>query len=154
MSLSNITVSGTLKKDPEKRYTPSNIPVTNLTVEICYQPRGMQGQDNISSQVVRVNAWRDLAEEVERKLKTGDKVLIIGKAQMNVYTNNEGKKKREVEIDANFITLLNDVMKIIPPPSTEKPKAEKPKNQFKQTTDVENMPNLEEVVINTEEIPF
>ena len=154
MSLSTITVSGTLKKDPEKRYTPSNIPVTNLTIEICYQPRGLQVQDNISSQVIRVNAWRDLAEEVERKLKTGDKILIIGRAQINAYTNNEGKKKREVEIDANSIILLNDVINVIPPPPGEKPKAEKSKSSFKQTAEVENVPNLEEVVSNAEEIPF
>ena len=144
MSLSSITVTGTLKKDPEKRYTPTNIPVTNLMVEICFIPRGsLAQQENFSSQVVRVSAWRDLAEECERKLKTGDKILIMGRAQINAYTNNEGKKKREVEIDATFITLLNDVLSIQPPKAKEKlEKVAAPASTF------------DEVVNNTEEIPF
>ena len=160
MSLSSITVSGTIKKDPEKRFTPTNIPVTNLMLEICYVSRGSASQPSrtLSSQVVRVNAWRDLAEECERKLKAGDKVLVIGKSQINAYTTNEGKKKREIEIDASSVTLLNDVLSIQAPPSTEQP--EKSQSSLKKSTKSEpvesfkSTPAFEEVVSSTEEIPF
>lgn len=135
MSLSSITFSGTLKKDPEKRFTPTNIPVTNLILEVCYIPRGSQQiQDNIATQVVRVNAWRDLANECEQNLKAGDKVLVIGKAQINAYTNNEGKKKREIEIDANSVVLLNEVLSVRPLPVP--------------------VSDVNEIISNTEEIPF
>lgn len=143
MSLSNITVSGTVKKAPDKRFTPSNIPVANFLLEICFIPRGSQAtQESISSQMVRVNAWRDLAERIENELKAGDKVLINGRAQMNVYTNNEGKKKRELEIDATSITLLNNVLSLVPPVKKEE-----------QET-VKQISNVDELVASTEEIPF
>lgn len=148
MSLSNVTFSGTLKEDPKKRFTPTNIPVTNLMLEVCYVPRGsLNGQEKLLSQVVRVNAWRDLAEECEQKLKAGDKVLVIGRVQVNAYTTNEGKKKREVEIDASSVVSLNEVISLQPPPSI----ISQPAASFKKTTDELNP---EEAVGSVEEIPF
>lgn len=143
MSLSTITVSGTLKRDPEKRFTPTNIPVTNLLLEVCFTPRASQAavQNEVTSQVIRVNAWRDLALECEKKLKTGDKVLIVGRAQVNAYTTGEGKRKREIEIDANSVTLIDDVLKVQAPRKIE-------------SADVEPVSSLNEVINSTEEIPF
>jgi len=154
MSLSSVTISGTLKKDPEKRHTPTNIPVANLTLEVCYQLRNPQeGQNNLQAHTIRVNAWRDLAEECERKLKAGNKVLITGRLQINAYTNNEGKKKREIEIDATSVVLLDDVLAIVPPLQKEEVQNKKtlPK---KPSEDLEQITNFEEVVTSTEEIPF
>jgi len=147
MSLSSITISGTLKKDPEKRFTPTNIPVTNLLIEVSYIPRGSKNnQDNLSVQAIRVNAWRDLAEFCEKKLKTGDKILITGRVQVNAYTTNEGKKRREVEIDANTITLLNDLLS----------SAGEKNAEFQKTDNLvsEKITDLDEIVSSTEEIPF
>ena len=148
MSLSSFTFSGTLIKDPEKRFTPTSIPVANLMVEVCYVPRG--GQEAPSSQVIRVNAWRDLAEECERTLKTGDKVIISGRAQMNAYTNNDGKKKREIEVDATSVTLINNIL------SLQLPQKEiKEKSTFKKSEQqFESGSGFGEMVANTEEIPF
>ncbi len=148
MSLSSFTFSGTLIKDPEKRFTPTSIPVTNLMVEVCYIPRG--GQEALSSQLIRVNAWRDLAEECERKLKTGDKIFISGRAQINAYVNNEGKKKREVEVDATAITLINNVLSLQLPQKEVKEKPVFKKSELQS----ESNSGFDEMVANTEEIPF
>ena len=147
MSLSSITISGTLKKDPEKRFTPTNIPVTNLLVEVSYVPRGSQNnQDSLPTQTIRVNAWRELAELCEKKLRTGDKILITGRVQINAYTSNEGKKKKEVEIDATSITLLNDLLSSVNVKSAEVQKTD--------NSDIEKISDLDEIVNSTEEIPF
>ena len=152
MSLSSFTASGTLKEDPEKRFTPSNIAVTNLKLEICYVPRGTGVQPGtISSQTVRVNAWRDLAEYCEQKLKAGDKVIVTGKAMINNFTTNDGKKKRTLEIDATSVTLMKDVMSLQPP---QKKDSEQEKETFKQIgSNMEQTSNLDEIT-NTAEIPF
>ncbi len=149
MSLSTITVSGTLKEDPEKKVTPSNVAVANLKLEICYVQRGSGG---LSSQTVRVNAWRDMAEYCEQKLKAGDKVIVTGRAMINAFTTNDGKKKRVLEIDAISVTPIKDVLELQPPPKKET--AESERETFKQTS-----PNLEQIsgldeITNTEEIPF
>ncbi len=149
MSLSSITVSGTLKKDPEKRFTPTNIPVANLTLEVSFMPRGSQQSEGTSTQIVRVNAWRDLAEFSEKSLKAGDKVLVIGRAQINAYTTQDGKKKRELEIDATSVISLKDVMSIEVPQGTKGDS-----ETFKKTDDIEQISSMEEAFTSNEEIPF
>ncbi len=154
MSLSSFTFSGTIKKKPEKRFTPTNIAVTNLMVEVCYTPRGSQlQQDGLPGQVIRVNAWRDLAEECEQKLNAGDKILVTGKAQINAYTNSEGKKRRELEVDANSIVLLNNVLEV-KAQITNPVSAGQTKKDNKGKEEAEQISDLNEVVNNTEEIPF
>ena len=152
MSLSSITVSGTLKEDPEKKLTPTNVTVANLKLEICYVPRGSGVQPGtISSQTVRVNAWRDLAEYCEQKLKAGDKVIVTGRAMVNNFTTNDGKKKRTLEIDASSIVPMKDVMSLQPPAKKE---SDAEQETFKRTSsNVEQTSNLDEIT-NTEDIPF
>ena len=153
MSLSSITVSGTLKEDPEKKLTPSNIAVTNLKLEICYFPRGSGVQPGtISSQIVRVNAWRDLADYCEQKLKAGDKIVVIGRAMINAFKTNDGKNKKVLEIDATSIVPIKDVLSLQLPPKKES--NEQGKETFKQMgSNPEQASNFEEIT-NTEEIPF
>ena len=152
MSLSSITVSGTLKEDPEKKLTPSNIAVANLKLEICFVPRGSGVQPGtISSQTVRVNAWRDMAEYCEQKLKAGDKVIVTGRAMINAFTTNDGKKKRVLEIDAASVVPIKSILELQPPLKKD---SEQERETFKQTSsNVEQGSNLDEIT-NTEEIPF
>ena len=154
MSLASVTISGTLKEDPEKRFTPSNIAVTNLKLEVCYIPRGSGVQPGtISSQTVRVTAWRDLAEYCEQKLKTGDKVIVTGKAMINAFTTNDGKKKKAFEIDANSIIPVKNILELQPPLKKESNELSE-RETFKQTSsNVEQVSNLDEIT-NTDEIPF
>ena len=150
MSLSTITASGTLREDPEKRFTPTNIPVTNLRLEICYMPRkSSQEGGALSGQIVRVNAWRDLAEYCESALKAGDKVLVTGRALVNAFTTKEGKKRRTLEIDATSVVKISDVLELKPP---AKPKASTEEQASAGTT--EQIASLDDVISDTEEIPF
>ena len=148
MSLSTITVSGILKENPEKRFTPSNVAISNLKLEVCYMQKGSAG---LSSQIIRVNAWRDLADFCEQKLKAGDKVIITGRAMINAFTTQDGKKKRVLEIDAASIIPMKDILELQPPPKKD---SEQERETFKQTSsNTEQASNFEEIT-NTEEIPF
>ena len=152
MSLASITVSGTLKENPEKKLTPTNVAVANLKLEICFVPRGSGVQSGaLSSQIVRVNAWRDLAEYCEQKLKAGAKVIVTGRAMINAFKTNDGKNKRVLEIDATSIVPIKNILELQPP--LKKDSNEQEKETFKQTSSVEQASNLDEIT-NTEEIPF
>ena len=152
MSLSNITVSGRLKEDPVKRVTPSNIPVTNLFLEITYIGRGYKNGE-LSCQTVRVNAWRDLANECEQNLKAGDRIIVSGKVQINAYTTSEGKKKKEVEIDANSVVRVKDILELETPASVSMP-SQKESFTTVPSDSAEVTNDFNEVVSNQEEIPF
>ena len=152
MSLASITVSGTLKENPEKKLTPTNVTVANLKLEICFVPRGSGVQPGVlSSQIVRVNAWRDLAEYCEQKLKASDKVIVTGRAMINNFTTNDGKKKRTLEIDATSVVPIKNILELQLP---KKDSNEQEKETFKQTSPNVDQASTFDEITNTEEIPF
>ena len=81
MSLNSITVSGTLKEAPEKRFTPSNIPVTNILLEVSYIPRG--------TQMTSEGTFRDLYFELKdlRILETAEDELNQNKQKIKINFN-------------------------------------------------------------------
>src|SRR5271154_2203746 len=99
MSLSKIVVSGRVVRAPEKRFTPNtNVAVTEFTIAVESPPR----QDGtVETQPVKAIAWRDLAERVAQEVKKGDIVAVEGRLQINNFTNSEGQRRRDAEIEAN-----------------------------------------------------
>lgn len=153
MSLSSITLSGRLRSAPDKRQTPTNIPVTNLLLEVAFMGRGNKpGESRLISQLVKVNAWRDLAE-ICAGFSAGDKVLVTGRAQINAYTTQDGKRRREVEIDATNVTKLEDVLSLESPPAEDENSEQDSitnsgknnKDEFATTPDIETLNSQEEI---------
>jgi single-strand DNA-binding protein len=107
-SLSKVVVSGRVIRPPEMRYTPNNnVPVTEFAISVESNPR----QDgSVESHPVKVIAWRDLAERLSQTLKKGDLVAVDGRLQINKYTNSEGQRRNDVEIDAIAVDNLSQVL--------------------------------------------
>ena len=105
MSLSKIVVSGRVIRAPEKRFTPStNVAVTEFAISVESPARS---DGTVESAAVKVVAWRDLAERCAQEIKKGDLVAVDGRLQINNYTNSEGQKRRDVEIDAVAVENLS-----------------------------------------------
>lgn len=104
MSISKIVVSGRVVRAPEKRFTPNtNVAVTEFAIAVESPPR----QDGtVESQPVKVIAWRDLAERCAQEIKKGDLVAVDGRLQINSFTNSEGQRRRDAEIEANSVENL------------------------------------------------
>lgn len=98
MSLSKVVFSGRVIRPPEKRFTPNtNVAVADFSIALESPPR----QDGtVESHPVKVIAWRDLAERISQDVKKGDLVAVDGRLQINSYTNSEGLRRRDIEVDA------------------------------------------------------
>lgn len=107
-SLSKIVVSGKVIRPPEKRFTPNtNVAVTDFTIAVDSNPR----QDgSVESHPVKVIAWRDLAERLAQDIKKGDLVAVDGRLQLNSYTNSEGQRRRDIEIEASTVENLTQIV--------------------------------------------
>jgi single-strand DNA-binding protein len=105
MSISKIVVSGRVVRAPEKRFTPNtNVAVTEFAIAVESPPR----QDGtVESQPVKVIAWRDLAERCATEVKKGDLVAVDGRLQVNNFTNSEGQRRRDAEIEATAVENLS-----------------------------------------------
>ncbi len=130
MSIAKAVLSGTVYRNPEKRFTGNNIPVTSFTLNI----------DEKEQSLIRVIARGNNAETVEQSVTKGDKIVVEGRLQVTAIQADDGTDKKVMEIDLSGYEIINSVQ------SSQKVKSEK----VVKFGEVE----AEDVLIGEEEIPF
>ena len=98
MSIAKAVISGTVYRNPEKRFTGNNIPVTTFTLNI----------DEKEQSLVRIVARGNNAETIEQSVSKGDKIVVEGRLQTATVKMDDGSEKRIYEIDANTIEKLGE----------------------------------------------
>ncbi len=101
-----IIVAGNLTKDPEVRYTTSGVSVASFRVAVNRQYTTKEGEKKDDVLFIEVNAWRKLADICSNYLKKGSPVLVDGRLKENRWTDNEGKDRSRMLIEASDIVLL------------------------------------------------
>jgi single-strand DNA-binding protein len=155
MSLSKIVVSGKVVKAPEKRFTPNtNVAVTEFAIAVASNARP---DGSAESTPVKIVTWRDLAERCAQEIKKGDLVTVDGRLQINNYSNSEGQKRRDVEIDAVHVENLSATLGAAPRGKDDY--VETPVNEVgaKQTAKVggrSQSEDLDSIFASEDEIPF
>jgi single-strand DNA-binding protein len=119
MSFAKISIAGTLSTAPEKRFTPNNIAVTVLTIQL--PPALKMGQAapkaDVPASLLKVVCWRNLADVAE-PLPVGQVVLVEGRLQLNTLQLQDGTKKKVFEVDASNLFLLPSLPEQLRPVST------------------------------------
>lgn len=100
--LNHIVIMGRLTRDPELRYTQSQIPVASFTLAV---DRDLSGRDGGERQTDFVDcvAWRGSAEFVSRYFSKGSMAVVSGRLQIRDWTDREGGKRRSAEVVADNI---------------------------------------------------
>lgn len=123
MSISKAVITGKVVRQPEKRFTNSNVAVTTFSINVS-TPKS-EGPN-----LVRVITWRNLADTCAETIQKGQEVIIDGRLQTNNYKDASGVDRKVVEIDANNVEILQhtsaeskqqpaDTYDEIPPPSAD-----------------------------------
>ena len=133
MSLAKAVLSGIVYRNPEKRFTGNNIPVTSFTLNI----------DEKEQSLIRVIARGNYAETVEQTISKGDKVVVEGRLQMVGVQANDGSEKKVMELDLSSFEVISSSG------TPSAPKAAK-SNEVVDFAEAE----MENVLIGEEEIPF
>ncbi len=77
-----LIIIGNLGRDPEIKYTQSNVPVANFSVATTESWKDKtSGEWQEKTEWHRIVAWRHLAERAERYLKKGKQVYIEGRSR-------------------------------------------------------------------------
>lgn len=101
---SNIaTMIGNLTDDPELRFTPSGAAVANFTVASNRRYTDRSGNQQEETTFMRVNCWRDMAENVAESLHKGDRIIVIGRIRVRSYEDQSGQTKWITEIEADEV---------------------------------------------------
>ena len=100
--LNHINIGGRLTRDPELRYTQSQVAVCSFSVAVerDYAPQGQQKETDFFECVV----WRQGAEFVSKYFHKGDMILVGGRMQSRKYTGNDGIERRvwELAVDNTY----------------------------------------------------
>lgn len=131
MSLAKAVLSGTVYRNPEKRFTGNNIPVTSFTLLI----------DEKEQSIIRVIVRGNLADTVENAISKGDKIVAEGRLQMISVQADDGTERKVMELDLSSFEALNSSQ-----PSSS-PVANKEVVKFAEVEE-------SDILIGEEEIPF
>ena len=102
--LNRVILIGRLTKDPELRYTPAGVAVTQFTLAVD-RPFTSQGGER-EADFIPVVTWRQLAETCANYLRKGRLTAVEGRIQVRNYENNEGKRVYVTEIIADNVRFL------------------------------------------------
>ncbi len=105
--INKVILVGNLGQDPEIRYTPGGMAVTNITVATSDSWKDKQtGEQQERTEWHRVVFFNRLAEIAGEYLKKGSQVYIEGRLRTNKWKDQSGQNRYTTEIVANDMQML------------------------------------------------
>ena len=100
--LNHIVLMGRLTRDPELRYTGSNVPVASFRIAVDRDfGRGENGERQ--TDFIDVVAWRQTGEFVSKYFTKGSMAVVSGRLQMRDWTDRDGNKRTSAEVVADNV---------------------------------------------------
>ena len=103
--LNRVILIGRLARDPELRYTTSGVAVTNFAVAVERPFVGQTGERE--TDFFDIIVWRKLAETCANHLGKGRLVAVEGRLQSRSYDDNNGVRRKVVEVVADNVRFLD-----------------------------------------------
>lgn len=96
-NLNKIFLMGRLTRDPELRYTPQGVPVTDLGLAVNreYSAGGERRKDTL---FIDVTLWRRQAEVCCQYLKKGRTLFVEGRLSMDTWEGQDGQKRTRYRV--------------------------------------------------------
>lgn len=101
--MNKVQLIGRLTKDPELRYTKSNIAVANYSIAVN-DGYGEKQQ----TQFINVSTWGKSGEFVSKYFKKGQAIAIVGRLNSNNYEDKNGNKRYSLEVITEDIEFIGD----------------------------------------------
>lgn len=102
--INNVTLVGRLTRDPELRYTPSNIAITTFNMAVNRNFKNQAGDRE--ADFINCMIWRQQAENLASWAKKGALIGITGRIQTRSYDNQQGQRVYVTEVVAETFQLL------------------------------------------------
>ena len=100
--LNHIVLMGRLTRDPELRYTGSNVPVASFSIAVDRDfGRGENGEKQ--TDFINVSAWRQTGEFVSKYFTKGSMIVVSGRLQIRNWNDKDGNKRRSAEVVADNV---------------------------------------------------
>ena len=102
--MNRVILVGRLTKDPEIRYTNSNIPVAQFTLAVNRRFAGQNGERQ--ADFINCVVWRQQAENLGKFIKKGGLIGVEGQIQTRTYDEPNGQRRYITEVVCDSISFL------------------------------------------------
>lgn len=117
--INNVVLVGRLTRDPELKYTSSNVPVVTFTLAVNRSFKNEAGETE--ADFIQCVAWRNQAENLQKFMSKGSQIGVEGRVATRSYETQDGTRY-VTEIVANQITFLESKKQEEAPQPTEQPR--------------------------------
>lgn len=159
--MNKVFLIGRLTRDPELRYTGSNIAVATFSLAVNRNFTNQSGERE--ADFINIVVWRKQAENVKNYLSQGSQVAIDGRLQTRSYDDQDGKKRYVTEVVADNVEFLGTRGNNSSTPTTSTNQGEPTPYDFAApsnnttTTNIDNNPFADfgsNIEISDDELPF
>ena len=102
--MNKVILIGRLTRDPELRYTSSNVATCTFSVAVDRPFANQNGERE--ADFFNIVTWRKQAENVAKYCNKGSQVAVEGRIQNRSYDAQDGSKRYITEIIADNVTFL------------------------------------------------
>lgn len=104
-SYNKVILMGNLTKDPDMRYTQSGVAVCNFDLAVnTVSGSGESRKEEVL--FIRINTWRQQAENCGQYLKKGSSILVDGRLKMSQWDGEDGSKRSRIEVEADRVNFM------------------------------------------------
>ena len=102
--MNKVILIGRLTKDPELRYTSSNVPTASFSIAVDRPFTNQSGERE--ADFINIVVWRKQAENCKNYLSKGSQVAVEGRIQTRNYDDKDGKRVYVTEVIADNVQFL------------------------------------------------
>ncbi len=103
--MNKVWLFGRPTKDPELRYTPSNIASCTFTLAVQREYKNADGKYDCD--FIPIVIWRQAAEYAAKYLKKGKRVSLSGRIQTRNYKTQDGSTRYVTEVIAETVKCID-----------------------------------------------
>lgn len=105
-SVNMVILLGNVGADPEVRSTPGGQQVATISLATSRQWKDKSGEKQEKTEWHRLVVWGTLAEIVEKYVKKGTQLHVVGSVEYRQWDDKDGNKRYSTEINVRDLSLL------------------------------------------------
>lgn len=106
MSINKVILVGNVGKDPVIRYFDKGVAKATFPLATSESYTNQQGETITTTEWHNIVVWRSMAEVVEKTVKKGSQLYVVGKIKTRSYVDKDGNNKYITEILADTFLVL------------------------------------------------
>ena len=101
--LNKVILMGRLVRDPERRYTQANVPVTSFTLAIDRGRKGPNGERQ--TDFIDCVSWGKQGDFVKEWFIKGMMAIVVGRLQSRNWEDRNGNERVSIEVNTDEVTF-------------------------------------------------